>query len=458
MEIKKLFLNKRFKNIFITICEILVVAGIIFAILMFLQNKVNKEADKASGLSGTGTAKEAEKQVRGSGYYDIEVNLKKNAVIIYQYSKDKKSKKPYKVLKCSVGKDLKKGKYKTSDEYSWLDINGSWHKYNTRIGDKIWIQSAGYKDKYSNTLKKDSYNAIGIKKASGKCIILCAKDAEWIYSNCRRGTAVNVVNGEKTDKLPLAFEQSVIPYKYCGWDPTDTDKENPYKKMKNNSITLGLSTVYVEKGEKPEYISNLIAKDKDGKIVTGKLKYKKFDSDNIGTHKVKYTYKTDTGESFETVQKFAVVDTTPPIVTCSKSQFSYQVKGLSNKDMNNRSNVSAIENMVRSYISCNESGVKITVKTLSADELDEKNIPVIIKAQDEAGNVGSCQVMCEITVKKEKPGKKYEPSEKVKKELRERYNQIHNKSDKNQKKKNSEKETKKQSSKKDNEETTTVKE
>lgn len=55
MDLKQFIKSKKFKNILITVCEILVVAGIIFGALMYLQYKVNQEADKASGLSGTGT-------------------------------------------------------------------------------------------------------------------------------------------------------------------------------------------------------------------------------------------------------------------------------------------------------------------------------------------------------------------------------------------------------------------
>ena len=48
MEIKEIIKNKKFKNVAVTILEILVVAGIIFGGLMFARSKVSQEADKAA--------------------------------------------------------------------------------------------------------------------------------------------------------------------------------------------------------------------------------------------------------------------------------------------------------------------------------------------------------------------------------------------------------------------------
>ena len=67
--------------------------------------------------------------------------------------------------------------------------------------------------------------------------------------------------------------------------------------------------------------------------------------------------------------------------------------------MNKESNAKDIKEMVRKYVSCNESDVTITITTVDPLELKEGNFPVSIKAQDKAGNVGSCQVMCEIKIK-----------------------------------------------------------
>ena len=74
--------------------------------------------------------------------------------------------------------------------------------------------------------------------------------------------------------------------------------------------------------------------------------------------------------------------------------------------------------MVRKHVSCNESDVTITITTVDPLELKEGNFPVSIKAQDKSGNVGSCQVMCEIKIKESKGNKKFEPSKAQKKKLK----------------------------------------
>ncbi len=404
LNLKQIFTNKKAKNILITVCEILVVAGIIFGVLMLIYSKINKDASQIGNVSQSAEDTETRTTEEGSDEYYIEVNIRKNAMIVYQYAKDKKTKTPYKIFKCSVGSQVKKGSYQTSNNYSWLNINGGWHKYNTQFDTKSWIQSAEYRDKYDNTLNKKSYNAIGEKQESGSCILLYARDAGWIYENCSK-TEINIIKGKKSDKLPLEFEPDVKAVKYCGWDPTDSDANNPYQKISNGKIVLGLPEVYVEKGDEPEYLSNLLARDENGKNIAASLKYKTIDTGNTGTYKVRYTYKTDAGNKLKAVQKFTVIDTTSPVVTCSKSLFTFEVDSLEPEDMNKESNVKEIQNLVRSSVSCNESDVTITVSCPSAEELKEGKIPVVVKVQDSSGNVGSCQVMCEITVKEEETEK-----------------------------------------------------
>lgn len=448
--------SKKFKNIVVTMIEILVVSGIIFGILMYFQGKVNKEADKAGTLDGKGLQTETRKaDIEGSDDYYIEVNKRLNAVIVYQYSKNKKKKTPYKVFSCSIGSSVKKGNYKTSNTYAWIDINGNWHKYNTQFGEKAWIQSAGYKDKYDYALMKTSYRAIGKKQKSGACIMLTAGDAYWIYDNCKTNTEIVIVNGKKKSKLPMPVEKTVKAHKYCGWDPTDPDKNNPYRKIKNGQIVSGVSTVYVEKGQEADYLGNLLALDEKGKNITGSLKYNKIDTDELGTTKITFHCKYSSGKKLKIVQKFTVRDTTPPKVSCSRNLFTYEVDSLDKKDMNKESNIKDITNMVKSSASANESNVTITAYTVEKEELDEGKFPVVVKAQDSSGNVGSCQVMVEIKVKKGGENAQYKPS-KGEESKRKKKAGLEETTKKKNKKKKKEEKTKK-SSEKNTEEITTAK-
>ncbi len=439
MSLKELLKNKKAKNLIITISEILFVAGIIFGILMFVQNKINKEADVTSGLNKNQSNEETTAQANNySDKYTIEVNIKKNAVIIYQYSKDKKSKKPYKVFRCTIGSSVKKGKYKTSSNYSWIKTNGYWHKYNTMYDEGAYFQSANYTDHYDNTLQMNSYKKIGSKQKAGKCILLSAKDAYFIKTKCSNNTAVEIKKGKSSDVLPLAFEQQINPQGKCKWEPTDPSKNNPYLKKGNGKIVSGLSTVYIEKGHKVNYLNNLIALDEDGTDVTSKLTYKKFSSDELGKKTVTFTMKTKSGKKITLKQKYVVVDTTPPKVSCSKSLFTYTVDSLAQKDLNTTKTVKAIISMVKQASSCNEAGATITVSTVEPEQLDEGKFPVVIKAKDSSGNVGNLTVMCEIKAKKSQKVKKFEPKTTAKAK---------------KKKKNKKKETEKETTKKPTETT-----
>ena len=118
-------------------------------------------------------------------------------------------------------------------------------------------------------------------------------------------------------------------------------------KKANGAIATGYTPVNVEKGEKIDYFSNLLALDETGKNITGKLKYNKIDSSKTGTSKVTYTYKLKSGKKITASLSYKVVDTTKPKVTCSKTQFTYEVKSKDQKDMNKESNAKAIKEMVQ---------------------------------------------------------------------------------------------------------------
>ena len=448
MNIKDLLKSKKFKNILITIVEILVVAGIIFAALMYMQSKINKDADKTSGV-GNNIAKDEEEETvqKQADEFYLQINMAKNVMVVYRYDADKKNKTAYKIFPCTLGENVKKGKYKTEKSYSWVKNNG-WHRYNTLYTYSAWIQSAEYSDRYPDTLVKKSYNSVGKDKKVDKSIILYASDAAWVYNNCKYKTVLEIVKGSKKDQLPLQVGKKTETNKYCGWDPTDPDKSNPYLKKANGAIATGYTPVNVEKGEKIDYFSNLLALDETGKNITGKLKYNKIDSSKTGTSKVTYTYKLKSGKKITA----SLVDTTKPKVTCSKTQFTYEVKSKDQKDMNKESNAKAIKEMVRKYVSCNESDVTITITTVDPLELKEGNFPVSIKAQDKAGNVGSCQVMCEIKVKESEGNKRFEPSKAQKKKLK-----LPKENTKKSEKTTKEKKTKVKATKKESETTKNVK-
>lgn len=373
---------------------------------MYVQNRLDSYGNKSTqgqGVDNNQSNLTAEEE--GTGTYNIVVNMKKSSVIIYEVDKDNNS-EVIQVFNCSVGKKVKSGKFKISDKYSWGEKNGAWHKYNSRISTNGWIQSVNYSEKYSWTLDKESYNNIGKKQDAGLCILLYAGDAQWIYENCGTGTKVEIVKGTKDDVLPMDVAGKIEPYGKCGWDPTDKDSDNPYLKQANNTIVVGSDTVYVERTTKVKYLNNIIAIDSNGNNVTGKLKYKKFDSDTVGKHKVKFTYKNEAGEKISQTVKFEVIDTTCPKVTLSTYEFEYEVKSASLKDFQTKEVKEAIEKLVKSKVSCDETDVTIEVTAFPKEELQIGDNSVKVVATDASGNIGACEANVELVVEEKKLNEK----------------------------------------------------
>lgn len=399
MDIKTLLKSEKVKNGLLTLLEILIVAGLIFGALMFVYHKVNSDAKTGTvHVSDANSADSGKKKSANPQDYYLEINRSKNALIVYQYTDKKRTEKnAVKVFPCSVGKNLKNGKYKTVSDYIWIKNDSAWHQYNTKLKEGAWIQSVSYRERYPYTLNRKDYQNIG-KKFSGSGVCLYSGDAAWIYEHCKDATQVRVLKGKKTDRLPMQPAETINLKKYCGWDPTDSSSENPYLKIKPGKLVSGSKTVVVEKGSSINYLANLLAFDEKGKNILGRLKYKKFSTAETGKHTVKYSYTDTAGKKLEIKQEFQVTDTTCPKVSCSKSMFTLEVASRTAKDINKKENVAKIESMVRPYVSCDEADCTITVHTVVENELGLSTFPVIITAKDAAGNIGSCQVLVEVKI------------------------------------------------------------
>ena len=424
--------NPKVKSVLITILEILVVAGIIFGVLMFIYSKVNKEADKTSGV-----AKQEETKVsKETKKYIVSVHKNFSLAEVWSYTTDIKVYKHEKSLKCSVGKKVKPGMYNLKKTYSWIKNGKNWHQYNTIYTKKGYLQSVSYKDKYPNTMKRSSYNSLGGEKHKDQSIYFSCDDAKWISSNAYR---IKVAINQDYKITKTAVIKPTLA-KACGWDPTDPNKNNPYKKQKNNQITFGLKTVTIEKGHKVNYLDNIIAKDAKGNVITAQLKHKKISTKETGSKNIKFTYKKGglTGTC-----KFKVVDTTPPKVTIANQKFKFELKSLDKKDVIKQSNIDKIKEMVRKAASCNEPNCVMNVQTIDKEDLNEGDISVVVTAKDKSGNVGAAQTFVKVKVKEDKnPKKKMKfPGQKKKHKKKKVVKKKHKKKTKKKKKKQVETET-----------------
>ena len=78
-----------------------------------MQSKINKDADKTSGVGNTIATDEEEKTVqKQSDEFYLQINMAKNVMVVYRYDADKKNKTAYKIFPCTLGENVKKGKYK----------------------------------------------------------------------------------------------------------------------------------------------------------------------------------------------------------------------------------------------------------------------------------------------------------------------------------------------------------
>lgn len=237
--------------------------------------------------------------------YLIKVNKRMNTVTIY--GKDSKGKytKPVKAMVCSGGSATPIGTFKTPAKYRWATLMGpSYGQYSTRIYKGFLFHSVWY---YRNGDKSSQsyvqYNKLGTTASHG-CVRLTVADAKWIYDNCPLGTTVTIYNSSNPGPLGKPKAYKVPSNQKMGWDPTDPDTANPYKKKPTITISSKKKTE-VTKGSSYNALQYVTAKSGLGVNLTSKIKV----SGTVNTKKLgKYTltYKVTDAYDNTTSKKFTV--------------------------------------------------------------------------------------------------------------------------------------------------------
>lgn len=175
-----------------------------------------------------------------SKYY-IKINNKANVVTIYKQDNKGEYTTPVKAMICSIGTATPtSGVYKTSDKYIWRLLQGNvYGQYAIRITGHILFHSVPYTDKSKDTLEWWEYDKLGTKASLG-CIRLTVEDAKWIYDNCEKGTQVEFYSDANPGPLgkPTAKKISSYSEDLRKWDPTDPDKNNPWKNYKETENVI----------------------------------------------------------------------------------------------------------------------------------------------------------------------------------------------------------------------------
>ena len=138
-----------------------------------------------------------------------------------------------KVFVASVGKGTKTptGTFKTTKGQVWGSLIGVvYGQYSTRIVGSILFHSVPYYSRNKNDLEWQEYNKLGTKASAG-CVRLTVRDSKWIYDNIEVGTIVKIYDGQIPNGITKPSTQKIpVDSPNKGWDPTDPDKNNPWKK------------------------------------------------------------------------------------------------------------------------------------------------------------------------------------------------------------------------------------
>lgn len=173
------------------------------------------------------------KQVYKNPYY-TEVIRNQNTVIVYGLDNNNEYAKIVKVFPCSVGRsgqDTPTGTFTTSDKYRWGYLYGGvYGQYATRIVSDILFHSVPYFSQNPGDIEWEEYNKLGSPASLG-CVRMTVEGVKWIYDNCPSGMTVKIYDGS----LPKGVSKPSAPKidgssPNKGWDPTDPDPSNPWKK------------------------------------------------------------------------------------------------------------------------------------------------------------------------------------------------------------------------------------
>jgi len=238
--------------------------------------------------------------------YQVEVNRANNSVCVYAPDESGNYTVNVKNFICSTGLATPDGTFRTSDKYTWRFLFGDvYGQYATRITGHILFHSVPYYSQNKNDLEYMEYNKLGTTASMG-CIRLTVEDAKWLYDNCPAGTTVKIFYDETqpVPKYKKVYKIDENDTEKRGWDPTDPDINNPWKKTEPNLNTAVSNRTYIINGvSKPlksiiingeNYIHTkdagkffdgvFVSKEKDGVISFKKFENRKFNSNSILTY------------------------------------------------------------------------------------------------------------------------------------------------------------------------------
>ena len=202
--------------------------------------------------------------------YSIKVNRQMNCVTIYTYDENGKYTVPVRAMLCSCGLDngTITGDYSLYFKNIWNPLyQGVYGYYTSGIWGDFLFHSVPFYSTSPDDLKTKEFNKLG-EDASMGCVRMAVADVKWIYDNCPVGTPITIYDDENAG--PLGKPEAIrITDLSCGWDPTDSNSENPYHNKK--PVIEGAEDVTIAVGDSFDVYKNVKALDTCSNDVTDKL-------------------------------------------------------------------------------------------------------------------------------------------------------------------------------------------
>ena len=166
--------------------------------------------------------------------YAVTVDVKNQAVLVYERDKNGNYTNLIKTMICStgmVGTPSDVGEWITDGRrasWCYFPAYGSHAKYWTKINPYIAFHSVIYNRVDNMALSIKSYNRLG-QRASHGCVRLMVSDSKWIYDNIKKGTVITITEDLPYDeelrmsvKKPKLNKENMLPFS----TPEPTAKPN----------------------------------------------------------------------------------------------------------------------------------------------------------------------------------------------------------------------------------------
>ena len=310
-----------------------------------------------------------------SPYY-IMVNRKQNCVTVYGLDKNGKYTVPVKAMTCSVGttsetnnNETPTGTYKIYSKYRWRPLYyGVYGQYACRFNGPIMFHSVPYTSMSPSTLQYKEFNKLG-QAASHGCVRLSCQDAKWIYDNCPNGTKVKVY--DSSDPGPLGKPETLkisSESKYKNWDPTDSNKDNPWRKVPPKFSGLK-STMTVERCcKQSKLLSGVKALNFKGQKVKINISGK-YDLTKEGSYKLTYKAKDYLGNTSTKKVTLVVKDTTAPTIYRNQTKLALDDESMQSlsSDKNTGITMKDLMEYIGSYVTAKDSGEELAKSYIRID-------------------------------------------------------------------------------------------